>query len=257
MSKRVLLLRTCGPDGEAYEDFRWPLEIGAVVRPAKWDPNPERDCGDALHGLLGGQGDGSLLNWSENAKWLVVSADADDVLPARAGKNRFREGRVEFVGDRKGATDYLMERGCLAVVGSLVTAGDWGTATAGYRGTATAGDWGTATAGYEGTATAGYRGTATAGDRGTATAGDWGTATAGYRGTATAGYRGTATAGDRGTATAGYEGTATAGDWGTIEVLRWDGARYRRVVGYIGEDGIKSGVAYRVSADGKSLVEAK
>jgi len=126
------------------------------------------------------------------------------------------------------------------VGGDIATAGYSGTATAGYRGTATAGDRGTATAGYRGTATAGYRGTATAGDRGTATAGD--------RGTATAGDSGTATAGDSGTATTGYRGTATAGDSGMISIQYWDSKaeRYKVMIGYIGEGGLKPGIAYQL-----------
>ena len=92
-----------------------------------------------------------------------------------------------------------------------------------------------ATAGYRGTATAGYRGTATAGDSGTATAGD----------------RGTATAGDSGTATAGYSGTATAGDSGVISIQYWDSQalRFKVIIGYIGEGGLKPGVAYQLDAN--------
>jgi len=142
------------------------------------------------------------------------------------------------------------------------TAGNWGTATAGYGGTATAGNggtatagsWGTATAGDEGTATAGYKGTATAGDEGTATAGYKGTATAGHGGTATAGDKGTATAGHGGTATAGVHGTATAGDGGAIMLSRYDGRR-RIVVGYVGEGGLKPNVPYRLDDSG-TFVEA-
>lgn len=109
----------------------------------------------------------------------------------------------------------------------VASVGDYGTATAGYRGTATAGDYGSATAGY----------------RGSATVGDGGTATAGYGGTATAGHDGTATAGDYGTATAGYGGT--------IIVKWWDGpaSRYRFLVGYVGEGGIKVDTAYRVAIE--------
>jgi hypothetical protein len=145
------------------------------------------------------------------------------------------------------------------------TAGTRGTATAGYAGTATAGTRGTATAGTRGTATAGYAGTATAGTRGTATAGYAGTATAGYAGTATAGTRGTATAGYAGTATAGYAGTATAGTRGTatagyagiVELRWWDGARYRITIGYIGENGLQAGVAYKCDASGNIVPAAK
>ena len=94
------------------------------------------------------------------------------------------------------------------------------------------GSYGTATAGDSGTATAGYAGIATAGDRGIATAGDYGIATAG----------------DYGTATAGYRGTATAGVGGILAVKWFDGQRSRLAIGYIGEDGLAPGVAYRVES---------
>ncbi|MDS9522734.1 hypothetical protein RME12_33070, partial [Pseudomonas aeruginosa] len=95
------------------------------------------------------------------------------------------------------------------------------------------------------------------GDWGTATAGDWGTATAGNEGTATAGNEGTATAGDWGTATAGNEGTATAGKKGEIQIRYWDEKteRYRTVIGYIGEDGLEPGVAYKLD-DNHRFVKA-
>jgi hypothetical protein len=216
----VLVLRTCYANGQSYGGFQWPNK-GPVSCP---DWSPERRCGFGLHGLLWGEGDGSLLNWSEDALWLVVEVAAKDVVDLD-GKVKFPRGRVLVCGTADVAVKYLQDRAPAgkAIVRGTATAGDRGTATAGYggtatagdRGTATAGDSGTATAGDRGTATAGYGGTATAGDGGTATAGDSGTATAGDRGTATAGDRGTATAGDRGTATAGDRGTATAGDGGT------------------------------------------
>jgi hypothetical protein len=78
----------------------------------------------------------------------------------------------------------------------------------------------------------------------------YGTATAGYRGTATAGNYGTATAGEGGTATAGEGGTATAGEGGILEITRWDGKRYRKAVGYVGEEGILADTKYRLNANG-------
>jgi len=48
-----------------------------------------------------------------------------------------------------------------------------------------------------------------------------------------------------GTATAGDYGTATAGDYGTIVVKWHDGKRYRMAIGYVGENGIEAGVAYK------------
>jgi len=86
-----------------------------------------------------------------------------------------------------------------------------------------------------------YRGTATAGDGGTATAGD----------------DGTATAGDGGTATAGDGGTATAGDGGTVLIKWHDGNRLRIKAGYIGENGMKPNVPYRVDNDGNFVEVAK
>jgi len=234
------ILRTVAADMKSRGGFIWP-ESGPVSCP-DWDATPE--CGNGLHGFLWGEGNGSLANWSDDAKWLVVKVDKYVDLK---GKVKFPRGEVVFCGTRKGATDEIIRLGAKgAVIGAIATAGDYGTATTGYEGTATAGHYGTATVGDEGTATAGDGGTATAGDGGTATAGYRGTATAGDWGTATAGYGGTATVGYRGTATAGYRGTATAGNYGTIIIKYWDGARYRLCVGYVGGDGIEPNRAYKV-----------
>jgi len=196
-----------------------------------------------LHGLLNGEGEGSLLSFDSTAIWWVLECDADSVVNLN-GKVKVPKARVVLWGDRKKVTDRLLEL-CpgRAIVGAFVTAGDGGMATAGDGGTATAGDGGTATAGDGGTATAGFRGTATAGYGGTATAG--------YGGTATAGNYGTATAGNRGTATAGDGGTATAGEYGTLILKYYDGIRYRTVVGYVGENGLQAGTKYKLNDRGE------
>jgi hypothetical protein len=211
---KVLVLRTCNADLTSSHGFRWP-ESGRA-KAADWDPEPR--CGHGLHGLLWGEGDGALLNWSPEAKWLVVAV-MDSKIVDLFGKVKFPAGTVVFCGDRAGATAYLAAHGGA------------GRAIVGYQ------------------ATAGNRGTATAGDAGAATAGDAGTATAGNRGTATAGDEGTATAGYAGTATAGDEGTATAGDRGTL-ILRWydqTDCRWRCAVAYVGEAGIRPNTAYRLN----------
>lgn len=56
----ALVLRTCDKDGRSYNGFQWPSE-GPVSCP-DWDPTPR--CGGGLHGLLWGEGDGSLLSWA-------------------------------------------------------------------------------------------------------------------------------------------------------------------------------------------------
>ena len=215
----ALVLRTCDANLQSYNGFQWP-ESGPVECP---DYQPTSECGYGLHGLLWGEGDGSLLNWDQSAKWLVVRVAVDAELIDLEGKVKFRRGEVVHCGDRLSATGYLIERltRAASVVGAIMTAGDAGTATAGYVGTATAGDAGTATAGYAGTATAGDRGTATAGDRGTATAGD--------------------------------RGTATAGDAGVLQLSFYDSAAGRRriVTLYVGEDGILPNQSYCLGESGK------
>ena len=234
------LLKTVKADGTARGGFQWPLDEGAEVTAPGWDPTPV--YGGGLHGLLNGAGNGSLINWSTDAIWIVAEIPDDETVVDLDGKVKVRRCIVRHVGDKTSAPEFLAAHGHTeGVVGSTATAGDYGTATAGNRGTATAG--------YDGTATAGVSGTATAGDDGTATAGD--------DGTATAGDYGTATAGDYGTATAGDYGTATAGERGTIIIAWWDSelGRRRWVVGEVGIDGIVADTPYRV-VDG-ALVEVE
>ena len=283
----VLCLRTCDKDLKAHGGFQWS-ESGIVKAP-DWDSEPE--CGNGLHGLLWGEGDGGLLNWDKDARWLVVAVKEKDIVHI-GQKVKFPECRVVHVGNQKSATDVLVQYAPknTAVVGASITAGDYGKAaagdygqatagyygqaTAGYYGQATAGSYGQATAGYAGQATAGYAGQATAGDDGQATAGYAGRATAGYAGRATAGYAGRATAGANGQATAGddgqatagyagratagYAGRATAGANGIIVLSYWDAKskRSRLVVGYPGEGGIAKNTLYKLDADFK-LVEVK
>jgi len=253
-----LVLRVCRADFTSRNGFQWPSEVGAAIEAPDWSPRQE--CGSGLHGWLYGQGDISCVDYwvEENAQWLVLEVESASIVML-GGKCKFPKATVRFAGHKSEAAAFLLAHAPqaknVAVIGATIAVGDGevaavgalGTATAGYRGTATAGDRGTATAGDRGTATAGYRGTATAGDRGTATAGYSGTATAGDSGTATAGDSGTATAGYSGTATAGDRGTATAGDSGTISIKWWGGERYRVKIGYIGEDGLKPNVPYRLN----------
>ena len=274
-------MKTVNADGTSYGGFVWPLEVGAKVVAPDWNDNAE--CGGGLHGLRNGIGNGSLLDWSDDAVWIVASVKKAEIVDLD-GKVKVPRCKIVHVGNQESATRFLSDAGIVGpIVGGTATAGNYGTATAGYEGTATAGKWGTATAGDEGTATAGDGGTATAGkwgsatagkwgtatagdggtatagkwgsatagDGGTATAGDGGTATAGKWGTATAGDGGTATAGDGGTATAGDGGTATAGDKGTLIIRRWDGKRYRTVVRYIKKNGLEPDTPYKLNEAGK------
>src|SRR5690606_21953739 len=123
--------------------FLWPVE-GYVACP-DWSPKPR--CGYGLHGLLWGEGDGSLLPWDPDARWLVCEVDARQ-LGEPSGKVKVPCAWVRNSDDILGATSCVAERAPgRTIVGGTATAGDHGTATAGDGGTATAGDGGTATAG--------------------------------------------------------------------------------------------------------------
>jgi hypothetical protein len=234
-----LILRTCRPNLTSHGGFQWKTEGVNIAK--DWYPEPE--CGGGLHGLLNGQGDAGLLDWSPDAVWIVAKPGRQ-LVDIDGAKVKCQRATVVYHGDRAGALATLRAAGVTdPLPGDIVTAGYYGQATAGY--------YGQATAGYYGQATAGYRGQATAGYMGQATAGDYGQATAGYRGQATAGYRGQATAGDRGQAAAGDCGQATAGYEGIITIKWHDGGRYRVTVGYVGEDGIEPNVAYRCDSRGR------
>lgn len=208
---RAYVLRTCDSDLTSYYGFQWP-ETGYVEAP-DWDYTPE--CGGGLHGALWGEGDGSLLDWTEGAKWLVVEVDIRTVIDLN-GKVKFPYGWVVFCGDRPGATNEIRRLGARGpVIGATVCTGKYGRSYAGYKGIAHAGSYGRAVTDSRGTSNAGYSGTAVSGQEGAATAGDYGTAIAGHNGTATVGIGGTAIAGYCGKAIAGYCGKASAGSYGT------------------------------------------
>src|SRR5579859_3679560 len=87
----ALMLRTCRPDGKSYGGFKWPKS--GPVKCKDWKPQPT--CGHGLHGLLWGEGDGSLLDWSEDAAWLVVRVKRAEVVDI-GGKVKVPGGVVEF-----------------------------------------------------------------------------------------------------------------------------------------------------------------
>ena len=213
------ILRTCDADMQGHGGFQWPTS-GHVEAP-DWDPDPDRECGGGLHGLLWGCGNASLLAAAHGTRWLIVAVDPADVAnPAQPGKVRYRRGEVLLVTtDRAEAIAWLYDHGGRRLPVS------WGTSTSGDWGTSTSGSWGTSTSG----------------DRGTSTSGDWGTSTSG----------------SGGTSTSGNGGTSTSGDGGIVVCRWWDATakRYRLTVGYPGEDGIEAGVAYRANEVGE-LVRA-
>jgi hypothetical protein len=227
-TKYVYVLRTCNKDLSSHKGFAWKPK-GEVKAP-DWDAKPE--CGHGLHGLLWGDGNAGLLDWSPGAAWLVCKVAAKDIVDID-GKVKFPKCKVVFCGDRKGATDYIIACGAdpSKVVGAFLTGGDGATLTGGDGATLTGGDGATLTGG------------------------DWATLTGGYRATLTGGYGATLTGGDWATLTGGYGATLTGGDWATLNWKVWDGKYYRMHTAYVGEKGIKKDTPY--TFDREKIVEVK
>ena len=157
MTDYVHVLRTCAADMTSRNgSFRWP-EAGLVEAP---DWRDDGKCGGGLHGLLRGEGNGTLLNWDTTARWMVVRVRAADVRDLD-GKVKFPRGEVVHVGDRHSATAMIvsLHPEARAIVGYTSMSGGGGTSTSGYRGTSTSGDRGTSTSGEGGTSTSGDYGT--------------------------------------------------------------------------------------------------
>ena len=127
----ALMLRTCAADGTSYNGFKWPKS--GPVKCNDWRPKAE--YGHGLHGLLWGEGDGSLLNWAEDAAWLVLRVRLSEVVQIDR-KVKVPSGVVEFFGAAHEAVELIQK---YAPAGTVIVGG---TATAGDRGTATAGDRG-------------------------------------------------------------------------------------------------------------------
>jgi hypothetical protein len=92
---KVLVLRSCRPDGACCSDghggkpaFVWPKS--GPVACDDFDPSPR--CGHGLHGLLWGEGQGRLLDWTEDAAWLVVEVLASEIV--EIAQDGWRQGQV-------------------------------------------------------------------------------------------------------------------------------------------------------------------
>jgi hypothetical protein len=104
----VLIVRTVNADMRGFGGFPWPAE-GYVEAPEEWNPvwgekrldwkggwNPAIKCGAGLHGLEEGEGDWGLLDWSADAKALIVETDRTQLVRVGA-KVKFRSGIVRKV----------------------------------------------------------------------------------------------------------------------------------------------------------------
>ena len=148
LNGRVYGLRGCAAGGESHSGFVWPLTVGAEVTAPDWNPAPV--CGGGLHFLPWGAGDAGLLPDKSEAVYLVVSAV--DPVSIDDDKCKAQTCRVEFVGQRHEAANYLAGLGAPYAVPFVALAGGKGsTLTGGYQSTLTGGDGSTLTGGDEST----------------------------------------------------------------------------------------------------------
>jgi len=219
----ALVLRTCAADLSSYNGFKWPK--AGPVECLDW--NPRAECGNGLHGLLWGAGEGMPLKWAADARWLVVDVVAADCIDLD-GKVKFPRGTVVYCGDQQGATELIVAHGAdpALVVGRVASDGDCSKLTGGDRSVLTGGDCSVLTGGHDSKLTGGDRSVLTGGDDSKLTGGDYSKLTGGDR------------------------SVLTGGDRSVLSIRWWDGSRCCIAVGYVGE-GLKAGVTYRLNNKGE------
>ena len=238
------ILRTCREDMTSRNGFTWPRK--GPVSCDDWDPEPK--CGNGLHGLLMGQGDGSVLDWSSDAIWQVVEVDDSSMVNIGDGKVKFPCGIVVHTGDQKSATDFVIAQGADAekVVGAFRQCGDRSTLVGGYQSSLVGGSYSTLEGGSYSSLVGGDNSDLAGGTRSTLTGGDRSSLTGGDYSRLMGGDRSELTGGAGSNLVGGSYSRLTGGTYSTMTCKWWDGNRYRIITAYVGEDGIDSGVPYRV-----------
>jgi len=260
-SEIVYLLRTCDKDLKSHGGFQWPSS-GLVSAP-DWDPTPE--CGKGLHGLLSGEGNGSLLNTQDaDAKWMVIAAVKSEVVQIDR-KVKVPRAYVVFVGSKKDATDMIVKLcpGSACVFATVTsgesghsTSGDFGHSISGYSGHSISGEYGHSISGEYGHSISGYGGHSTSGNDGHSISRDYGHSTSGESGhstsgesghsisgdygSSTSGHYGHSTSGESGHSASGYYGHSTSGENGIVQFDYLENGRKRIKILYVGEDNIKA-----------------
>jgi len=255
----VLVLRTCKNDLTSYNGFKWK-ESGIVEAP---DFIKNNECGNGLHGFLWGEGDGDLANWMLDAKWLVVKVNKEDIVYFECNdKVKFPKCKVVFCGNRKDATDYIIQNGAKGknVIGACVSSGHRGIASSAYFGHSTSLSFGHSISERNGTSisedfghsTSEDYGTAISGECGTSISGDYGTSISGICGYSISGDYGTSISKNRGTSQTGFYGIATSEEHGILIIHWWDTINLKRKISiaYVGENGIKPNTPYKLDKDG-------
>lgn len=185
----VYVLSTCSSNMKIGEGLCYPKE--GMVEDLSWVPDSGGN--GKLAGLLWGAGDGSVLDWSPDAVWLVVRVgEVSENMVVCSGSVQFGKGYVEYAGERNIAIDYIVEKGAdpLYVVGATMEVGDDKVALTGYRGNSICGNGGFASSGVYGCSVAGNGGRALSKSHGKSISGKCGWSISGVNGKCSAGVEG-------------------------------------------------------------------
>jgi hypothetical protein len=250
----VEVFRTCDKNLRSHGGFQWP-ESGSVSAP-DWNPAPI--CGNGLHGLLEGQGSWGLLDWSIEARGMIVETERGKVVQL-GGKVKFQTGIVKrLVSLAEGLCYFITSPRIRKQVDEIFEEAKKGNdplqAASGVRSNlAASGDYSNLAASgvRSNLAASGVRSklAASGADSKLAASGD-------YSNLAASGVRSklAASGADSIVMGAGYGSCAKAVEGGVIALTWNDGTRPRVVVGYVGEDGIEADTWYR--GDAGKLVKA-
>ena len=203
-----MILRSCNADFTSNYDpsFQWPTQIGAEVFPKSWDPNPE--CGNGLHGFMGGEGDSSLSEEDDSAQWIVFTGDI--VVNIDNTKVKTNKATIVYIGQGDTAFDrlqdchaFMRKHGMLGnqAFKSVNVGGHYSMNTGGYRSTNTGGNDSANTGGNNSMNTGGNNSTNTGGNDSRNTGGNNSTNTSGDYSTNIGRFGSTNTGGNRSTNT--------------------------------------------------------
>ena len=90
-------LRKIRKNGNNYfNDFVWPLEVGAEVEAPDWNPEPV--CGGGLHCLPNGDGNWDLF-FSYGHYWAVLEFDEKDMVLIDSEKCKVKKCKIVFISE--------------------------------------------------------------------------------------------------------------------------------------------------------------
>jgi len=262
-TEKALAIRTCAKDGTAYGGFKWPLEVGATVTAPDWNSSPK--CGNGLHALLDGNGDYSLLSSDVDAVWQVVEVDSDKVVAIDSQKVKFETCKIVYSGGMAGAMT-MISNNWIKLALAEKDGENFQSASGDYSQLAASGDYSQLAASGDSSRLAAsgfYSQLAASGDSSQlAASGDYSRLAASgfYSRLAASGFYSQlaasgdssqlAASGDKSIAVGvGLHSTVSAGKDGCIALSYWDDVaeRFKLVVGYVGEKGIKENVSYKLN----------